>query len=255
MNNLPVIAGVDITTDEQGRFNLNSLHRASGLGKSKSPNKWLENKQAKELITALESQAPNSGLGHKVIKSVHGGVSPGTFAVEQLAVAYANWISPAFYLQVINTFLDSKKGVVPTIDFSNPTQVATIILQSSEMIQKQAATIGRKDELILTSNEASIKAGEIKVGEFVKKYDSIDIGQNKMFEWMREQKILMASNEPYQRYIDNRYFTWKPSKEKCNGEYRYTPRITPRGQLWLANRYRAYLGRENLGQIDMELGK
>ncbi|ENZ1875423.1 hypothetical protein ACGGXQ_002104 [Salmonella enterica] len=28
--NLPVIAGVEITTDDAGRFNLNALHKASG---------------------------------------------------------------------------------------------------------------------------------------------------------------------------------------------------------------------------------
>lgn len=36
----------------------------------------------------------------------------GTFAVEQLAVAYANWISPTFYLQVIDTFLAFRKGTL-----------------------------------------------------------------------------------------------------------------------------------------------
>lgn len=44
---LPVIAGVEITTDEHGRFNLNALHKASGgpgLFKGKCPfgfNGWL----------------------------------------------------------------------------------------------------------------------------------------------------------------------------------------------------------------------
>lgn len=30
MQNLPVIAGVEINTDTEGRFNLNALHKASG---------------------------------------------------------------------------------------------------------------------------------------------------------------------------------------------------------------------------------
>lgn len=42
----------------------------------------------------------------------HGGKSPGTYAAEQLVVAYAAWISPEFHLEVINTFLAAKKEVV-----------------------------------------------------------------------------------------------------------------------------------------------
>ncbi|MDE9590753.1 KilA-N domain-containing protein, partial [Xenorhabdus bovienii] len=63
---LPVVVGVEIPLDEFGRYNLNTLHKASGEGKSKTPNKWLETKQAKELIRQLEAkllktfQTPNS---------------------------------------------------------------------------------------------------------------------------------------------------------------------------------------------------
>jgi len=35
---------------------------------------------------------------------------------------------------------------------------------------------------------------------------SLDIGRNKLFEFLREKKILMANNVPYQRYIDAGYF-------------------------------------------------
>lgn len=67
---LPVIAGVEITTDAEGRFNLNALHKASGLGQHKKPAKWLANQSTVELIRELENQSPNSGLALKVN---HGG--------------------------------------------------------------------------------------------------------------------------------------------------------------------------------------
>ncbi|MCG3462735.1 KilA-N domain-containing protein [Xenorhabdus bovienii] len=115
-NNLPVIAGVEITTDSEGRFNLNALHKASGTGSNKAPNQWLRTKQAQELIDELgsnplkDNQAANMQLGRKVIESVHGGTSPGTFAHELLAVSYAGWISPSFQLQVNQTFIDYRSG-------------------------------------------------------------------------------------------------------------------------------------------------
>ncbi|MFV4746228.1 KilA-N domain-containing protein [Citrobacter portucalensis] len=112
----PVICGVEITTDAEGRFNLNALHKASEQGKSKAPNEWLRLKQAKELIEELESnllknnQAGDSRLAPKAVNSVHGGSGHGTFAHELLAIEYAGWISPAFRLQVNQTFLDYRTG-------------------------------------------------------------------------------------------------------------------------------------------------
>nr|WP_119711296.1 KilA-N domain-containing protein [Arsenophonus endosymbiont of Aleurodicus floccissimus] len=112
--NYPIIAGVEITTDSEGRFNLNALHKASGEGEHKRPSKWLATIQAKELIAELEAnllknnQSPNSGSAHKVVNAVNGGSPPGTFAHELLA--YAGWIAPKFRLMVNQTFLDYKTG-------------------------------------------------------------------------------------------------------------------------------------------------
>ena len=70
---VPMIAGVEITTDSEGRFNLNALHKASGEGESKKPSEWLRTKQAQELIAELSSQMELSGnfhLGQKAVNSV-----------------------------------------------------------------------------------------------------------------------------------------------------------------------------------------
>lgn len=123
-NKLPVVVGVEIPLDEFGRYNLNTLHKASGEGKHKSPNKWLETKHANELITELEAkllksiQTPNSGLGYKLVDSSHGGSNPGTYAHELLAVSYAGWIRADFQLDVNQAFIDFKSGK-PSIDLSN----------------------------------------------------------------------------------------------------------------------------------------
>ncbi|MFS1525657.1 KilA-N domain-containing protein [Microbulbifer sp. 2304DJ12-6] len=107
-NQLPVIAGVEITTDAEGRFNLNALHRASQSGEHKSPSQWLRRDEAKALIAELESQSVNLHFGP--INKIRGGNAPGTFAHELLAVEYAGWISPAFRLQVNQTFIDYRTG-------------------------------------------------------------------------------------------------------------------------------------------------
>ncbi|MBD2816793.1 KilA-N domain-containing protein [Xenorhabdus sp. Flor] len=113
---LPVVVGVEIPLDELGRYNLNTLHKASGENENKVPNQWLRTKQAKELIAELEAkllknnQAANLQLGQKVVDSVHGGTSPGTYAHELIAVSYAGWIRPDFQLDVNQAFIDFKSG-------------------------------------------------------------------------------------------------------------------------------------------------
>ena len=118
----PVIAGISITVDKEGRYNLNALHKASALGDHKRPSKWLASQPTKELIAELEnSQSPSTGLGQNLIKVIKGGISSGTFAHELLAVSYAGWISPKFQLMVNQVFLDYKKGELtpaPKIDNS-----------------------------------------------------------------------------------------------------------------------------------------
>jgi len=102
----PSIAGVEITTDAEGRFNLNALHRASGGEKKNGPTYWLALDSTLKLIDEMKGK--NTEIPVFTAKGRNGG----TFAAEQLAVAYANWISPAFYLQVIDTFLAYKKGTL-----------------------------------------------------------------------------------------------------------------------------------------------
>ena len=106
-----VIASVPLTTDSEGRYNLNALHRASGLGPQKRPPIWMDNKSTRELVAAVEARSMSTNEIPAV--SLVEGRSGGTYALKELAVAYANWLSPEFYLQVIGVFIESKAPHVP----------------------------------------------------------------------------------------------------------------------------------------------
>ena len=146
-SSLPVIAGVEITTDAEGRFNLNALHKASGEGDHKAPNQWLRGKQAKELISELEiqlDQTANLQSAYKSLNVVNGGVNPGTFAHELIALSYAGWIKPAFQLQVNQVFLDFRTGKLQPVpaelnlpNFADP--VAAARAWADEVEQKRIA--------------------------------------------------------------------------------------------------------------------
>ena len=101
---LPVIAGVDITTDAEGRFNLNALHKASGGEKKDGPTYWLALESTQNLMNELDKQTTVISVVKKE------GRNGGTFAHELLAVEYAGWISASYRLKVNQTFLDFKTG-------------------------------------------------------------------------------------------------------------------------------------------------
>ena len=113
--NCPVIAGVSITTDKEGRYNLNALHKASGGEKKNNPSYWLSLQGTQELILELEQQLSDTEISVSVVQSIKGGTHQGTFAHELLAVSYAGWISPKFQLMVNQVFLDYKKGELKNI--------------------------------------------------------------------------------------------------------------------------------------------
>ena len=105
---LPTIAGVEITTDSEGRFNLNALANAAiakGVTKDVRPNEWLAlqttEDMAEILITEYSPMQP-------IVSSP--GRYGGTFVHELLAVSYAGWISPSFQLSVNQTFLDYRSN-------------------------------------------------------------------------------------------------------------------------------------------------
>lgn len=100
---LPIVEGIKIRLDNEGRYNLNDLHKASETNANKAPAQWLRTKQAQELVDQLEKET----VQICIVSSE--GRNGGTFAHELLAISYAGWISPVFQLTVNQTFIDSRR--------------------------------------------------------------------------------------------------------------------------------------------------
>ena len=204
--NVPVIAGVEITTDGEGRFNLNAIHKASGQGQHKRPSKWTETKQARELMAELEdnllknNQSPNSGSGQKVLHIVNGGTSPGTFAHELLAIEYAGWISPAFRLQVNQTFLDFRTGKLTL-----PSEHSA----SHQLIQSQQRQIELLEELLMRERENSQLRAKLEE-------------KNNNHQPLTNQELLRERDELAERLGRSRnYATLDAVERKMGREYQW----------------------------------
>ena len=86
----------------------------------------------------------------------------------------------------------------------------------------------------------------VDVGEFAKivKKENIDVGRNKLFQWLRDNKFLMSNNVPYQKYIDNKCFeVIETTKCTAYGIKIFTKAlITGKGQIMLVEKFRSEFG-------------
>ncbi len=182
--NTPVICGVEITTDAEGRFNLNALHKASGGDNAKRPSLWLANKQAKELTEELSR---NSCLGQEVIKTVKGGTYPGTFAHELLAVEYAGWISPAFRLQVNQTFIDFRTGkqqsaTDPVLALNDPEFLRGTLLTYTEKVIELQHQVDAMEPDVKAYKRIAVSDGGMCITEAAK---ALQVPPRKLFIWLQ----------------------------------------------------------------------
>ena len=71
-------------------------------------------------------------------------------------------------------------------------------------------------------------------------HNGFPIGRNRLFKWLRYKRILMASNIPYQEFIERGYFEIRESTYIAHGETRlaYKTLVTGKGQLYIVTRLR-----------------
>ena len=95
-----VINGTEITTDSEGRFSLNDLHKASGGQSRHVPNKFMRSESFKNVVDILNAQ--NRSFEAVVRKA--GRYTGGTWVCKELVYKYAMWVNAEFEVKVIQTF-------------------------------------------------------------------------------------------------------------------------------------------------------
>ncbi|EEW1988944.1 KilA-N domain-containing protein [Escherichia coli] len=244
--NLPVIAGVEISTDMVGRFNLNALHRASGLGPNKAPTQWLRTQSAKQLIEELEKETMQN-----CIVSLEGR-NGGTFAHELLAVEYAGWISPAFRLQVNQTFIDYRTGKLTAgnnqlPNFDDPIAAAEAWIEAKKS-ERLALGYAERQARYISKLESHLADGITPV-QFCKQLNGVNTRQINAFleerNWLYDDRPeAMYPRWRVKAYARDQYLTERSGQvEQENGEMReiFKPLLKKKGAAWL---YRHYLNGE-----------
>lgn len=105
--------------------------------------------------------------------------------------------------------------------------------------------IEEQKPLVEFANKVSDSSNLIDMGKMAKllKDEHIDIGRNRLFQWLRSNKILMSNNIPYQRYIDGGYFEVKESvyETPYGTKTQITTKVTGKGQIYITEKLRKEL--------------
>ena len=240
---LPVIAGVEITTDAEGRFNLNALHKASGLGANKAPAQWLRTQTAKSLIAELEKETV------QICIVSDEGRNGGTFAHELLAIEYAGWISPVFRLQVNQTFLDFRTGKLVAVnsdlpDFSDEVAAARAWADEREAARRALGYVERQAKYI--EHLENLFHPGMSPCQFCKQLNGVNVQQVNAFLFEHNWLYDDQPNAKYPRwrvhhYARDLYLSERTGQiEQDDGDMRDTfkPILLRKGAVWI---YRHYL--------------
>lgn len=161
-----VVYSKTIRQDNDGRYRLNDLHKASGGEVKDQPHNWLRIDATKALIDEIRN---SSDMGSLPVASQEGR-NGGTYVCKELVYAYAMWISPAFHLRVIRAYdalvlgqVDEAKRVASR----DRARLESPILNESIKVQREKA--GKPLNHYLFSNEYDM-INKITLGMTAKKY-------------------------------------------------------------------------------------
>jgi hypothetical protein len=144
-------SGHTVRVDAQGRLCLTDLWRAAGAEENQRPSQWLRLPGTETLISQLGTETV--GLSHSLVETSEGR-SGGAWSHYLLALAYAEYLSPAFHLRVLRVYSQATAGQLPP-----PKPVAAL----PERVQA-AAVMARAVGEVLQLSPQSVAASILDFG-------------------------------------------------------------------------------------------
>lgn len=166
-----VVGNVVIHRSENGLYNLNDLHKASGGDNSLRPAKFFEVAKNSAFLKTLQDLNPDA----PVVKTVKGGTNPGTWGSEEVVYKYAAWISNDFDVLVMSTF---KKIVRKELEWVHQARLQAIAAHGEEKAAhirtlgqlKEATKENQDSRLIIRTMEQSVSRLNNNIPESVADY-------------------------------------------------------------------------------------
>ena len=149
---------------------------------------------------------------------------------------------------------DEEKAILNIVNAADKAETALAIKNYKEIVEKplidtiqiQSDVIEEMKPMALVGECLEVSKDSILVRELAKllKQNGIDIGQNRLFEWLRDNGYLIKSgsdkNMPTQKAMNLKLFEIKHTNVICNGEskIRKTTMVTGKGQAYFIKKFK-----------------
>lgn len=231
---------------------INATEMAKQFGKR--PNDYLSLPSTKELLNAATRK---SGRSEDQLVKVINGV--GTWLHEDIALDFAQWLSVDFRLWCNDRVKELLRNGVATITNDDEVIVRAMnVLQNrldarNRELDESRTQLKEQEPRVLFARAVETSTRSCLVAELAKiiTQNGYEIGQNRMFDWLRANGYLCSSgayyNQPTQRAMDLGLFEIKQTTiNKPDGSVlvSVTSKVTGKGQVYFVNKF---LGSERIG--------
>ena len=122
------------------------------------------------------------------------------------------------YIQAFNEMeAKIRENTLTMPNFNNPAEAARAWAKEYEEKQKALAQVTEMKPKAEFYDDVTGSTDTIDIGSVAKVLNIPNMGRNKLFSFLRENKILNKRNEPYQEYVDKGYFRQIETSWEHNG--------------------------------------
>lgn len=122
------------------------------------------------------------------------------------------------YIQAFNEMeAKIRENILTLPNFNNPAEAARAWAKEYEEKQKALAQVTEMKPKAEFYDDVTGSTDTIDIGSVAKVLNIPNMGRNKLFSFLRENKILNKRNEPYQEYVDKGYFRQIETSWEHNG--------------------------------------
>lgn len=122
-------------------------------------------------------------------------------------------------------------------------KLATELKEEKEKRKALEGKVERDKPLVDFATQVSETSDLVDMAQMAKlaRDEHIDIGRNKLFSWLKDKRILLSDNTPYQRYIDQNYFVVREVTKNTVYGTKVFPKtyVTGKGQIYIVQKLKA----------------
>lgn len=254
--------GSSITFQKGDNVMVNATEMAKPF--NKRPNDFLILKSTNELTNSLSAKTGIPVTGLVIVNQ--GGNNQGTWMHEDLALVFAQWLSPDFYLWCNDRIKEllhyGMTATQPTLEqmINNPDLVISLATQlksereekqrmvcENQILKEQNKNIIEETKPAVTfANAFSGANSSCLIGELAKiiSQNGYEIGEKRMFAWLREKGYLGKHGERYnvpnQKYVEQGLFVIKKGVRSGNNGVLHTTlttKVSGKGQVYFVNKF------------------